>query len=86
MPCRISDTMAESSASMSDITTSVYSGQEATVQVMDRQVLISTTLGNGVRITVARRNLEAFDVEVDPHFFDEGYTIAGSTGFLLWGE
>ena len=24
------------------------------------------------------------EVEIDPYFFDEGYTVAGSTGFFLW--
>lgn len=43
------------------------SGQHVGVCVEGRQVLVSTDIA-GCRITIARRNLEHFDVEVDPWY------------------
>lgn len=41
------------------------SGQDVEVHVEGRQVLVRTAIA-GCQITIARRNLEHFDVEVDP--------------------
>lgn len=36
-------------------------------------------------LTQKEERVEDFDVSaVDPNFFDEGYTLAGSTGFCVW--
>mmetsp|Transcript_28622 Transcript_28622/g.39545 ORF Transcript_28622/g.39545 Transcript_28622/m.39545 type:complete len:310 (-) Transcript_28622:88-1017(-) len=37
----------------------------------------------GLELTVARRNLESENF-VDPYFFDEDYSLAGTTGFQVW--
>ncbi|GAX78079.1 hypothetical protein CEUSTIGMA_g5521.t1 [Chlamydomonas eustigma] len=36
------------------------------------------------KVIVARKNLEYEDEQVDFYLFEPDYTIAGSTGFLLW--
>jgi hypothetical protein len=38
----------------------------------------------GCRISIARKNLEYDAEELDVYLFEPDYTIAGSTGFLLW--
>lgn len=47
----------------------------------ERYVYITADIA-GSRVTIARRNTECD--YVDAHLFDPDYTIAGSTGFLLW--
>ena len=39
---------------------------------------------NGCRISVRRKDLEAEDGCQDPNFFDEDYSIAASTGMVVW--
>ncbi|GLC73771.1 hypothetical protein PLESTF_001417200 [Pleodorina starrii] len=55
---------------------------EPTTTVAGPQVYVTVTVNN-FKITISKRNLEHFDAQ-DPYFFDSDYTIAGSTGFLLW--
>jgi len=39
---------------------------------------------NGYQISVRRKDLEAEDGCQDPNFFDEDYSIAASTGMVVW--
>jgi hypothetical protein len=44
----------------------------------------SSALVDGLRLCVSRRNINVDD-GADPYFFDEDYTIAGSTGLArVW--
>ena len=38
----------------------------------------------GTRIVVQRKDLEAEDDSQDPNFFDSDYSIAASTGMVVW--
>lgn len=49
----------------------------------DPHVLVSAMVGD-CQITIARKNLEYEGAEIDVFLFEPDYTIAGSTGFLLW--
>lgn len=49
---------------------------------MAEHVEVSCELG-GTRVAVLRKNIEQGD-SLDANFFDESYTVAGSTGFLVW--
>ncbi|KAG2445873.1 hypothetical protein HXX76_000477 [Chlamydomonas incerta] len=57
-------------------------GPRGLVRVDGPTIYVTVAIA-GVHITIAKRNLEYFDAQ-DPYFFDSDYTIAGSTGFLLW--
>ncbi|PNW74874.1 hypothetical protein CHLRE_12g506700v5 [Chlamydomonas reinhardtii] len=57
-------------------------GPRGLVRVDGPTIYVTVAIA-GVHITIAKRNLEHFDAQ-DPYFFDSDYTIAGSTGFLLW--
>ncbi|KAG2451548.1 hypothetical protein HYH02_004146 [Chlamydomonas schloesseri] len=57
-------------------------GPRGQVRVDGATIYVTVAIA-GVNITIAKRNLEHFDAQ-DPYFFDSDYTIAGSTGFLLW--
>ena len=46
-------------------------------------VFVSACVG-GCTVTIARKNLDYDEVEQDVYLFEPDYTIAGSTGFLLW--
>lgn len=49
----------------------------------DREVLIRATV-HGVALTCTRRNLNCTDELPDTYLFEPDYTLAASTGFLLW--
>lgn len=51
----------------------------AHVVVDGAQIIVTVEASPGMSVTVAKRNLDQFDGQ-DPYFFDEGYTVAGSTG------
>jgi hypothetical protein len=40
--------------------------------------------GAGASLRILRRNIEREAAEMDPHFFDSSYTLAGATGFTVW--
>ncbi len=50
---------------------------------MSASVAVEATVA-GTRIVVQRRNIEEAEDEVDPNFFDADYSIAASTGSLMW--
>lgn len=61
---------------------SITSGAMATVAQLPH-VFVSACVG-GCTVTIARKNLDYDEVEQDVYLFEPDYTIAGSTGFLLW--
>ena len=54
-----------------------------TVDTESPHVIVSAQVA-GTAITVARKNLDYEEAELDTYLFEPDYTIAGSTGFLLW--
>ena len=49
----------------------------------DGRVVVAASV-DGLRIAVRRRNIEEEDDVVDPCFFDADYSVAASTGSLMW--
>mmetsp|Transcript_22288 Transcript_22288/g.66456 ORF Transcript_22288/g.66456 Transcript_22288/m.66456 type:complete len:273 (-) Transcript_22288:2073-2891(-) len=51
-------------------------------EVLERHIHVEADVA-GCHLRVARKNLE-YEEGLDPYMFEPDYTIAGSTGFLLW--